>query len=364
MKKSKNKIVVLNPVGFMGGAEVSLLEFLKYYREHVVTVVVPFEGDFTIELKNNEIKYFVIQPDKNFNRIHRKKIYFNNIISIITYSQKIYGLIKMLDFDIIYSNGLKTDLISLYLKFKLKKDIIWHIRDILNIKFKILFSVSSLLCKKLICNSEFTAKQFFFKKKTTTIFNPIPEINLKKLKNKKRFILGMAGHLTNLKNIHIAIKSLTFLPSNYKLLIYGKEPYKTHSGYGQFLKKITKHFNLENQVEFHAFDTNIKNFLQQVDLVLCLSSKESFGRVQFEALSSNTPVITTQTGFFYNKKDLKYPIIIPLKNLNPDKVAEKIVKVRKNFYFYNKKCQKYYMKIRNEFDTMHINKKIEKVINS
>ena len=358
------KIIVLNPVGFIGGAEISLLSFLSFYRENVTVVIVPFEGRFTEELSKLNIKFIVIPAPDGFNEISRKKSGLSSIKSFLSYSKKISKILKRTDFDYIYSNGLKMDLLSILIGFKLKKKVFWHIRDILGIKYKIIFNFLSLFSEKIICNSDFTLSQFVMKNKVKKIYNPIPDYKIEeKLFNDNEFNIAIAGHLTSIKNIDIAIKAMVKLPDNFRLNIYGEEPYKTHTGYGEYLKKLVLMHELEKRVFFRGFVKNMAEVYSKNDLIISISSIESFGRVQFEALNSGKPVITTSTGFFHNKKTLKIPYVIDNRKIDEKTLADNIKNVFDNYEEYREKCKNFYMQIRDEFDSITINKKIAGVFN-
>ncbi|MCK9224582.1 MAG: glycosyltransferase [Candidatus Muirbacterium halophilum] len=361
-----NDIVILNPAGFIGGAEKSLLEFIKLYSNRINVVIFPFEGILCSELKKIGVEYKIINPDDDFNEISRTSGKLTQLYSFYKYSLKIYKFLKNRKFKYIYSNGLKTNIISVLLKILLyDKKVIWHFRDINSKGINYIFNFLSVFTKNIICNSEYTLSQFFTNK-AVLIYNPIffkNNYNIFKKKNSmfKTKKICILGHITKLKNIHTAILSLKYLDKDYILNIYGECPYKTESmEYKKKLEKIIIDENLNNRVFFHNFNKNVKSIYLENDLLLSVSTKESFGRTAFEALFFNLPVIVSKTGFFYDKC-YDFPFIIPLNKLNPMFISEKIKIVFNNYTHYSKKNIVFFMKLKDEFDTIEVNKKIIKL---
>ena len=355
-------IIVLNPAGFIGGAEKSLIEFLNINPDRINLVIIPFHGMLCEELQNIGIEYIIVEPDDKFNEISRSSGKVVQFISFIRYSLKIYRIIKRRQFRYIYSNGLKTNIISILLKFLMwNKKIIWHFRDINSKYINIIFNILSVFTKKIICNSEYTLKQFFTEK-GILIYNPIffnnKSSNTLQKKISKTKKICISGHITELKNIHIAVMALKYLDKDIVLNIYGECPYKTeNNNYKKFIEDIIFRENLENRVFFHGFKKNISEIYSNNDLLISLSKKESFGRTAFEALSYNIPVIVSKTGFFHDK-NFVIPYIIPINKLHAQYVASKINQVFNNYEDYCQKNIDFFVKIKHEFDTMKINKKI------
>ncbi|PLX16143.1 MAG: hypothetical protein C0601_10995 [Candidatus Muiribacterium halophilum] len=354
------KILILNPVGFIGGAEVSLLSFIKHNPDLIYKIILPFPGNLTDSLKELNIKYSVVYPDVDFNKLSRKSFNIFSFFNFVKYAYKIKNNISNDKFDIIYSNGIKMHLTGLLLSLMIRKKIVWHFRDILNNKYiKTLFYFLSLFTKIVICNSNLTAKQFP-RFKTKTIFNSVENVHNIKLKNSETKKLAMVAHLTSLKNIDIAIDTMKYLDDDYTLHIFGEEPYLTQQPYKEILLKKAIENNVSNRVFFHGFLTDISKIYTNCDLFLTLSERESFGRTNIEALSYKKPILTTATGIFHKKSSL--PFVLDYVSLKPESLSRKIRQVFDDYYGFNFKCNTFWMKNKKKFDIIRNNKNIKKVI--
>ena len=79
-----------------------------------------------------------------------------------------------------------------------------------------------------------------------------------------------------------------------KLFIIGSPGYDTE--YYEKLKKFTSDNNIEKNVEFVSFTTELKKYREKCPINLVCSKKEAFGRVTVEAMLANQMVIASNTG--------------------------------------------------------------------
>ncbi len=110
-------------------------------------------------------------------------------------------------------------------------------------------------------------------------------------------ILGFAGRLVEEKGIQTAIKALTLLEDNFKLLLVGSGPYRDE------LSALARSLKVERRVLFINAVIN-----QELPFILCAMDafllpslttknwKEQFGRVLVEAMACEIPVIGSSSG--------------------------------------------------------------------
>ena len=133
-----------------------------------------------------------------------------------------------------------------------------------------------------------------------TLYKPLPKDNCKDYLNKKYkittpFILYLGG-FSKRKNVYELILSfkniLSSLNKNYSLVICG-----SLKDEGLRLKEITKELLIDDKVIFTDFvvDYDLPYFHNASDLFVYPSSYEGFGLPILEAMSCQTPVITSNT---------------------------------------------------------------------
>ena len=104
----------------------------------------------------------------------------------------------------------------------------------------------------------------------------------------KEIVIGIVGTVCDYKNQLSAIKSIERL-EKVKLLIVGDDT----SYYAQICKEYVKDKKLENKVIFIGFCTNMEMIWKQIDVLLCVSMRESFPASIVEAMAANIPIIST-----------------------------------------------------------------------
>lgn len=135
--------------------------------------------------------------------------------------------------------------------------------------------------------------------KVKTIYNPVLYdsdscLNRKMLEfhEDKVIKLVAAGRLTKAKNYHLMIDAMKALRSDvaykFHLDIYGEGELE------QPLKEYVNDNNLQENISFKGFVSNLRERLPLYDMFLFSSDWEGFGNVLVEALSVGLPVISTE----------------------------------------------------------------------
>lgn len=127
-------------------------------------------------------------------------------------------------------------------------------------------------------------------KNVETIYNPVnvPKI-AKTMKMHTKPYIVVVGRLCKQKNQKQAIelyKNLN-LSKNYDLIIIGTGPDK------EKLNKLIHKWKLENNIFIKEYQPNIYEWIYNADLLISTSSYEGFSLVIAEALTLNTPAIST-----------------------------------------------------------------------
>lgn len=127
--------------------------------------------------------------------------------------------------------------------------------------------------------------------KTKVNRNSNDELDLLKSKlsiSEDEFVLLVVGDLVKNKNIPVLIKAVKKLGKQFKLLVCGDGPHKYK------LQRIVNKYNLNDQVLFLGFRSDITLFYQIADVFLHSSFREGLPRVVMEAMTYSLPCVVSK----------------------------------------------------------------------
>jgi glycosyltransferase involved in cell wall biosynthesis len=140
-------------------------------------------------------------------------------------------------------------------------------------------------------------------------------------------VILMVGRLSWEKNYKLALESFRKLTSeftNAKLIIAGIGPMEAE------LRELASQFDLDDNVEFMGYVSNIPGLMLEADALLHLSLSESYGQVYIEASLVDLPIISFRVGVIQELKDLNNLEITILNSDDPVVIAETISLISKN----------------------------------
>jgi glycosyltransferase involved in cell wall biosynthesis len=227
--------------------------------------------------------------------------------------------IKKFGGDLIWSNSVVNPC-GAFSSAILRKKHIWHIHEVygdVNLFFptKKIFDIAYALSSRLVCVSNFVAKNLFPNKKindekVSVIYNsPSPErekilmeVFQRKISGKisekekgKEKIIGVIGKISQQKNQIFAVKVFYHLKQrlkDLKLVFFGDEDKR----YGSELRKVIQRLGLSDSIVFAGFKSNIQDIYESIDVLLVPSVFETSSLVCIEAMASGVPVITHDVG--------------------------------------------------------------------
>jgi glycosyltransferase involved in cell wall biosynthesis len=227
--------------------------------------------------------------------------------------------IKRFGGDLIWSNSVVNPC-GAFSSAILRKKHIWHIHEVygdVNLFFptKKIFDIAYALSSKLVCVSNFVAKNLFQNKKMndekiSVIYNSLSperekilmEIFQRKISGKisekekgKEKIIGVIGKISQQKNQIFAVKVFYHLKQrlkDLKLVFFGDEDKR----YGAELRKVIQRLGLSDSIVFAGFKSNIQDIYESIDVLLVPSVFETSSLVCIEAMASGVPVITHDVG--------------------------------------------------------------------
>ncbi|HIH96863.1 MAG TPA: glycosyltransferase family 4 protein [Thermoplasmata archaeon] len=188
-------------------------------------------------------------------------------------------------------------------------------RDFLNRPYKLIGSKIFKRADKIICVSEFEKELIIrnfgiLEDKMVVIPNGVA---LKEIKETQPFdfdadLILYVGRLEKYKNIHLAIRTMEFLPESYFYIIGETGNYKNELG------NLIHKLNLENRVKIlsNVSDAEKYRWMKTCSLFVNLSSIEAFGITVLEALAAGKPVIVNEEGGLRELAD-KFDGVFPVR---------------------------------------------------
>lgn len=292
-----------------GGAQ-SLLDLVKYDLKHnIEPMIVLSKKHKELEkiLSDLKVKYTVIFHGTDCLDDKRIKTFIKKIINQISvYRIMIY--LKKNNVDILHNNSVLS-LVGMKAAYKLKIPYVCHIRELieddLNKKMidydELYFYINN--SKFYITISDFVKNRylkFVDSSKNVTFHDGLDTakyiIKNKKYNSENKNIL-FVGRIFPEKGQMDAVKAMDVLVNEYnedvKLTIIGSV---ADLVFYEQLKKIVQEKNLEKNVIFLNYSSDLKSLREENLIALVCSSNEAMGRVTVEAMLSKQLVIAANSG--------------------------------------------------------------------
>jgi glycosyltransferase involved in cell wall biosynthesis len=293
------RILFVNHSSSLTGAPISCLNIITRINENFIPFFVTKEnGPIINELKRHQVKTYIIEKKgflgiqyiKSFLKIiDREKIdliHLNTLTPFCKYAG-IAGFIKRIPIVwFVRENPLISR--SKRLKFWLKK-----------VSSKIVF-VDKDTMNKLMIKDELKKVELVYNGVDTSYFKPEKsELLIKSFKiEPENKLIGYIGLITERKGIEYLIKAFEKVKQEYKrckLIIIGSYK-KEDEFYYKKLLELIKTLNLENEIYLTGNIWDIKDAINNLDIVVLPSLEERCSRVLLESISCAKPVVASNVG--------------------------------------------------------------------
>ncbi|WP_128894133.1 glycosyltransferase family 4 protein [Longirhabdus pacifica] len=308
------RIAYLDHTSRWSGGEVALYNLLTHPNEDVEPLVILAEhGPLAEKLQEAGVDVRIIPLDekvRNRNRNALTPSLLSSCISMMRYGHRLGKILTQENIDGIHTNSLKSALYGAVAARKVKKPLIWHIRDQIASPYlhplvaKTLRTLVHILPDGIITNSTSTLSTLQLPQKKLQRAEIIYSAYADKLENpahqdhrEQPFHVLLVGRLAAWKGQHVllqAAKLLKDVPHVHFWLagdaLFGEEAYKEE------LKAFIQHENLQNVTLLGHVDP-IKPWLQKAHLLIHTSiTPEPFGQVIVEGMACGLPVIASDAG--------------------------------------------------------------------
>ncbi len=311
------KILVIDDVAEIGGAEVSLISLLQNYnrQKYRLIPVIPRRGGLSRRFDELRIPYKIVK----MNRLEDTK---NPIVLLFYIFRFIIGVLsiaflaKKENICLVHTvtqrahlyGGIAAKLCGIPFVPWLQDypTNIW-IRAMLQLILKFAASV-------IVVNSRSTEKVYASDRKiaskTTLIYPPTemrlfnPDISPIKVKRELGLsdnypIVGLIGHINPVKGHTVFIEAAKYVIEQFpaaRFLIIGGIVFHKDVAYANQLKKLVKEKRLTNDAVFLGFRSDVPEIIASLDIFVLASLTEPFGKVVVEAMAMKKPVVATRVG--------------------------------------------------------------------
>lgn len=337
------KILFLNPVSELGGAEKVLLAWMEFLakknKEYELHLLLASEGKLATLARNLGVKTHIIPLPKSLQEFgdsggigllrFLKLMWF---FPFLRYLSQLKALIQTIQPTVIHSNGMKTHILS-SLTLPKNTALIWHQHDFISIR-PLLSKLLKILSRKVtycICVSELVtedAKKVSLQCKCVTTrnginldhFAPGPSVG------DSRIRIGLIATYAHWKGHKVFIEAATKVLERHPhhpldFYIVGGPIYQTKGS--QFTREELVALVEKNRVTeyftFVPFEENILPIYHALDCVVHASTRaEPFGLTIAEAMACGKTVIASlHTGALYrNFPENKKPVLLCEPNVD------------------------------------------------
>lgn len=313
------RVTIISQAAELGGAERSLLTFLKaaHGRTVAATVLMPREGPLGELLTELGVPWQVVSMPTGLLLQSRQNHHPLGLFSKLLYQGPGYlgrlaGAIRRTNPEVIYSNGIKSNLLSALLGPVLKLGVVWHLRD--HWRGALETWLADWGADLIIANSQSSATNLRTRLrrpgKVRVIYNAVdleefsPEGPVADLAAfpKCRYKIALVAAFAKIKGqtlfIHAAERIRRAFPSASFFLI-GGSIYDTvgDRGYEEEVHKAIEEKGLTDWVFFTGFQQNMAPWYRAMDIVVNASIvPESFGRTLLEAMACGKAVVGPNAG--------------------------------------------------------------------
>lgn len=311
---SKTRILYLNHVSQISGAEQSLRSLLWQFRRSGVDIeavlALPGGGPFA-EIMRDEAWNVTFAP---LRRLHRPQGFLDGMASLLHIFQTapfIARLGRQTGAQLIHSNSTTAHLVGGLAAERLQIPSIWHARDLVSLeklapslanRSTFVIAISDAVAKKL-------EEDGVPAEKIRTIYNGLDPDEWyprdgkagEKLRetlgaDEKTFIFGCAGQLVPWKNHQAFIEAAAQLAADEncghaRFVIMGGDLWGEQQEYVRQLRALVKEHNLQERFNFVPHQNDASDALASLDAVVLASHEEPFGRVLIESMALQKPVI-------------------------------------------------------------------------
>jgi glycosyltransferase involved in cell wall biosynthesis len=313
----KPRVLFLDHTGGIGGAELILLDVIKWHGA-AGSVVLFADGPFRERLEEVGAEVRVLPAPGAVNRVSRKGKMVRNLRSgpgVLRLAKRVARLSE--GYDLLYANSQKAFVVGALAGRIVGKPVIWHQHDLLTPDHfsrghrRLAVALANHLVERVIVNSRATAEAFVASggraEKVRLVYNGIDpaafgsvvQTEVDALRRELGLdgvpVVGVFSRLAPGKGQHVLLKALKHLQGVHALLV-GDAVFGEHA-YAEALRDQSNALGIEDRVHFAGFRRDIPQLMRLSQVVTHPAVEpEPFGRVIVEGMLAGRPVVASRGG--------------------------------------------------------------------
>jgi glycosyltransferase involved in cell wall biosynthesis len=312
-------VLFLNPAGYIGGAEKSLLDLAERlpgagYRPLIVPLG---PGPLEEETRRRGIEACGVHLPRSLLWATRKSLLPTLgallVIPLVLPRAlfRLRAIVRARGARIVHTNGLKAHLIGCALKALSGSSLVWHFRDLPAGGARRLFRfLAGIFPDRIIANSRAVKAALGDLEKISVVYNGIAAgafssaAGRSKLRREfgvgeKEILVGTVGHFAPLKGqeefVRAAGRVLVAAPAT-RFILAGGAIYPAWRGYRETILSLISELGLAGRVTCIGPRDDLPGLLAALDVFVLPSRSEGFGRGNLEAMAAGLPVVSTTVG--------------------------------------------------------------------
>lgn len=309
MTNDEIKVLLIDVVSELGGAQHSMFELCRKLKESGVTVEVALpSGPLSDKFSSAGFTVYPVSPM----RASRKGFaLFMTAVKLLHSPHTVSQIVRGCKPDLVHANSLAAFMTTAHVHSSIP--VIWHVRDIQSNPRLIRSSVRR--ANALVTASETIDEQL------TDMVSPRHRSKLRLVRNGidpsifegadkeelrialnlpvDKALIGMAAHMIPWKKHDVFIESAALiskeLPDAHFALI-GRDLFNENRRYIKQLKKLVADKGIEDRFHWVTDCSGPESFMAALDLLVHPARHEPFGRIICEAMAAGVPVVAADTG--------------------------------------------------------------------
>lgn len=311
------RVLFLDHVGVLGGAELGLVDFCRPFAGSSEAVLLA-DGPLRAALEEVGLRVTILPAPDAVTCVRRESGRSGAVKAV----PGVLGLALKLSrkarcFDVIWANSQKAFIIGSIVARLSGTPLVWHLHDILSADHfspfnrRLAVGLANRCAATVVCVSESVRRSFLDSggapELTQVVYNGIDRSPFDQLSDDEiaalRSQLGLDGHvtvgvfgrLTAWKGQHVLIHAIAQLPGVHALLV--GDALFNETDYVTRLRSEAQRRGVAGRVHFLGFRRDVPVLMRMVDVIAHTSTApEPFGRVLVEGMLAGKPVIGARGG--------------------------------------------------------------------
>ncbi len=311
------RVLFLDHVGVMSGAELFLLDVARHYVDSGKVLLFD-DGPLRGYLERNGTAVETLLAPRSVRGISRDGNVKRDLLAVPGVLKLAWQVARRArGYDLLYANSQKALVVGAIAGRLANKPLIWHLHDLLTEDHfspehrRLVVALADRAVAWVIANSRATAAAFVRgggrADTVRVVYNGIDSApfefvmpgEVRALKEDLGLdgvpIVSVFGRLAPWKGQHVLLEALTRLPGVHALLV--GEALFGESGYVRSLRDLTETLEIKERVHFLGLRRDIPRLMRLSDVVVHTSvAPEPFGRVIVEGMLARRPVVASRAG--------------------------------------------------------------------